>query len=596
MPPPRSTPTALIDFRSPDDGVAPLRLAFGAPRERLRAMTPDQVVPLLARVDALARAGAWCVGYLCYEAAGAFDEAFETHAPSDARRPLAAFAVYDAPLPDFDAAAAPVSETANVRWTGGPQRTEFDGTVAEILRAIADGELYQVNATAPLTGTMQGDPLALFAALRRAQPNAYAAYLDLGTELAADDRILSVSPELFFDWRAARLLARPMKGTAPRGANPADDAAQAEHLRSAPKERAENLMIVDLLRNDLSRIAEPFSVQVPRLFHTEAWPTVWQMSSDVVATTRPGTALADVFGALFPCGSITGAPKVQAMRLIRELESEPRGVYCGAIGVVRPGGAATFNVPIRTLALRDDGAVTRVRCGIGSAITADATAAGEWDEWRHKRAFVDRASQAFELLETLRLEEGVFVNVDAHLARMDDAARHFAFASPLASARIALADLRAARPRGCWRVRLLADRAGHAHAQAFELAPTPQPVRIRLADKPLAGTDGEFVRFKTTHRAHYDAFTTPAGEAFDTLLWNERGELTEFTRGNVALRIDGQWVTPSVRCGLLPGIARASLLADGTLVEATLMRDDLARADGVAFFNSLRGWLAAALS
>jgi len=589
MSPPRSTPTALIDFRSPDDGVAPLRLAFGVPRERLCAYTPDAVAPLLARVDALARAGAWCVGYLCYEAAGAFDEAFETHAPSDPTRPLASFAVYAAPLADV--ASFESADTATVRWTGGPQRDAFDTVIAEILRAIADGEVYQVNATAPLTGTLQGEPLALFAALRRAQPNAYAAYLDFGSDAAPDDRILSVSPELFFDWRADRLLARPMKGTAPRGATPEDDAAQSRFLRSAAKERAENLMIVDLLRNDLSRVAEPHSVRVPRLFHTEAWPTVWQMSSDVVARTRSGTTLADVFAALFPCGSITGAPKVQAMRLINDLEPEPRGIYCGAIGVVQPGGVATFNVPIRTLALRTHGDATQVRCGIGSGITADATAAGEWAEWRHKRAFVDRASQAFELLETLRLDEGEFVDLEAHLARMDDAARHFAFASPLASARAALAALRAAHASGCWRVRLLADRAGAARAQAFELAPTPEPVRVQLAIRPLVGSDGEFVRFKTTHRAHYDAFAPTDVGVFDTLLWNERGELTEFTRANVALRIDGRWLTPALRSGLLPGVARARLLREGVIAEARLTRNDLERAEGLALFNSLRGWL-----
>jgi para-aminobenzoate synthetase/4-amino-4-deoxychorismate lyase len=585
-------PTALIDFRSPDEGAAALRLAFGAPRERLRALSLDEVVPLLLRVDELTRAGAWCVGYLCYEAAGAFDEAFETHPPSDPSRPLASFAVYDAPLADavLDDAGA-----ATVRWTGGPRRDAFDTTIAAILRAIAAGEVYQVNATAPLRGTLQGEPRALFAALRRAQPNAYAAYLDFGTDAHADDRVLSVSPELFFDWRAGRLLARPMKGTASRGATPAADAAQAEFLRSAAKERAENLMIVDLLRNDLSRIAEPHSVHVPRLFHTEAWPTVWQMSSDVVATTRPGTTLADVFGALFPCGSITGAPKVQAMRLIRRLEPEPRGVYCGAIGVVQPGGAATFNVPIRTLALRDGGSAMQVRCGIGSGITADATAAGEWDEWRHKRAFVDRASQAFELLETLRLEEGGFVDVEAHLDRMDGAARHFAFASPLASARVALEELRAAHASGRWRVRLLADRAGDARAQAFALASTRAPVRVRLAERPLTGSDGEFVRFKTTQRAHYDAFAPAGDSVFDTLLWNERGELTEFTRGNLALRMAGRWLTPALACGLLPGVARARLLREGVVEEAILAREDLARAEGIAFFNSLRGWIQATL-
>ena len=586
MSPPGIRPSALIDFRSPDADVAPLRLAFGVPRETLRATTLDDVAPLLARVDALARDGAWCVGYVCYEAAGAFDEAFETHPPSDPSRPLASFAVYDAPL--VDDAAFDSDATATVQWTGGPARDAFDLTIAEILRAIADGEVYQVNATAPLTGTLQGDAFALFEALRRAQPNAYAAYLDFG-----DDRILSVSPELFFDWRADRLLARPMKGTAPRGATAAEDAAQAEFLRSADKERAENLMIVDLLRNDLSRIATPHSVRVPRLFHTEAWPTVWQMSSDVVATTRPGLTLADVFGALFPCGSITGAPKVQAMRLIHALEDEPRGVYCGAVGVVQPGGAATFNVPIRTLQLRDDTAGTRVRCGIGSGITADATAAGEWAEWRHKRAFVDRASQAFELLETLRLEDGVFVDGDAHLARLSEAAGHFAFVSPLASARDALDALRLAHASGRWRVRLLASRAGAARAQAFALATTSSPVRVALADRALAGSDGEFVRFKTTHRAHYDAFAPSDDSTFDTLLWNERGELTEFTRGNVALLVEGRWLTPALRCGLLNGVARARLLREGRIEESVLMRDDLARAEAVAFFNSLRGWLEA---
>jgi len=594
MSPPGLRPTALIDFRAPDDGVAALRLAFGRPRERLRATRLDEVRPLLARVDALARAGAWCVGYLCYEAAPAFDAAFVTHAPADPRRPLAAFAIHDAPLAgdEADAAFADLGG-ATVRWSDGPQRAAFDRVIADILGAIADGAVYQVNATAPLAGTLQGEPLALFAALRRAQPNAYAAYLDLGTDDAPDDQLLSVSPELFFDWRGDRLLARPMKGTAARGATPQEDAAQARFLRESAKERAENLMIVDLLRNDLSRVARPHSVRVPRLFHTEAWPTVWQMSSDVVARPRAGTTLVDVFDALFPCGSVTGAPKVQAMRLIRALEPGPRGVYCGAIGVVRPGGAATFNVPIRTLALRDDGTATRVRCGIGSGITADATAAGEWDEWRHKRAFVDRASQAFELLETLRLEEGVFVDVDAHLARLAEAAAHFAFAAPMAAAGEALAAVRGAHPVGTWRVRLLADAGGRARAEAFVLAPTDAPVRVRLADRPLVGSDGEFIRFKTTQRAHYDAFASADLAVFDTLLWNERGELTEFTRGNVALRLGGRWLTPPSSSGLLPGVARARLLREGAIEEARLTRADLARADAAAFFNSLRGWLPA---
>jgi para-aminobenzoate synthetase/4-amino-4-deoxychorismate lyase len=586
-------PTALIDFRSPDAGIAPLRLAFGAPRERLRAHAHAEVAPLLARVDALARAGAWCVGHLRYEAAAAFDSAFVAHAPAPG--PLADFAVHDAPLAGADAESAwrPDDPSATVRWTGGPPRAAFDAAIAEIHRAIRDGEVYQVNFSAPFEGRLEGDARALFRALRRAQPGAYAAMLDAGD----GEILLSVSPELFFSWEDGRLLARPMKGTAPRGADPADDADQAARLRASAKERAENLMIVDLLRNDLSRIAEPFSVAVPRLFEVEAWPTVWQMSSDVAARTRPGATLADVFGALFPCGSVTGAPKVQAMRTIRALESAPRGAYCGAIGVVRPGGGAIFNVPIRTLVLQQDGggAPARVRCGIGSGITADATADGEWREWRHKRAFLERASGAFELLETLRLEEGAFPQADAHLARMAQAAAHFGFAPPAAAARAALAGAALAHPAGAWRVRLLADADGRARAEAFALAPTASPVRVQLAEAPLEDADGEFVRFKTTRRAHYDAFAPADPAVFDTLLWNARGELTEFTRGNVAVLLDGRWVTPPASCGLLAGIERSRRLRDGTLHEAVVMRGDLARAGGIAFVNSLRGWIGAEL-
>jgi len=432
----------------------------------------------------------------------------------------------------------------------------------------------------------QGSPLDLFLALRRAQPGGYAAFIDSGEE-----QLLSVSPELFFDWDGERLLARPMKGTAPRGATPEEDAALAEHLRSSAKERAENVMIVDLLRNDLSRVARPHTVQVPRLFQLEALPSVWQMSSDVVARTRPGTTLAEVFAALFPCGSVTGAPKVQAMRLIRALEPGPRGVYCGAVGVVRPGGAARFNVAIRTVTAQGD----RLRCGIGSGITADATAEGEWQEWRHKRAFLDRASQPFELLETLALVQGVPRDAPAHLARMARAAAHFGYPWDEARLRQALDRLAQAHPQGLWRARLLLDAQGQVQAQAFAMQATPAPVRLRLAARPFEAADSEFVRFKTTRRAHYEAFEPTAPGVFDTLLWNPRGELTECTRGNIALCLDGRWLTPPLASGLLDGVGRQRWLREGRIAEAVLRVEDLERASGLAFFNSLRGWLAAEL-
>ena len=579
-----------IDFADPRDDAA-ARLRFGArnPRATLVARTLAEVRPVLDAVEDAARAGAWVVGQLRYEAAPAFDAALRTHA---ADGPLAWFAVFDAPEP-WDDALAPGDAT--VQWDEALARPAFDAAIARIRSAIAAGECYQVNYTAPLSGRLQGDALALFDALRRAQPGGYAAYLDMG-----DEATLSVSPELFFDWRAGAdgagdILTRPMKGTAARGATLDEDAASAAQLRASPKERAENVMIVDLLRNDLSRIAQPHSVRVPRLFHTQALPTVWQMTSDVVARTRAGTRLADVFGALFPCGSVTGAPKHSAMQQIHALESAPRGVYCGAVGVVRPGGAggvaATFNVPIRTVALRG----AQVTCGIGSGITAGSQAADEWREWAAKRVFVERASEPFDLLETLALDGGVLRHRAEHLARMTAAAAHFGRPWDAARVQSCLHALCAAHGAGLWRVRLLLDAQGAPRAEAFALQPTSTPVVLALATRPFADAHGEFTRHKTTRRAHYAAFAPPPG-VFDTLLYNTAGEITESTFGNVAALLDGHWITPPLACGLLPGVGRAALLREGRVQEGVLRLQDVARVERWAFVNSLRGWLDATLA
>ena len=607
---------ALIDFANPHDAAAPrLRHAFGAPRQVLQADQLQEVRAVLDAVHAAAQQGQWCVGYVRYEAAAAFDAALQTHA---ADGPLAWFGVYGAPQPWPRQMPA---SGAQVAWHSALERPGFDAALASIQQAIAAGDLYQVNYTAPLTGTLQqGSSAALFAALQRAQPGGYAAHIDTG-----DEQVLSVSPELFFDWQDApgggTILTRPMKGTAARGATPAQDAANAQALRASPKERAENVMIVDLLRNDLSRIAQPHSVRVPALFHTQALPSVWQMTSDVQARTRAGTTLADVFTALFPCGSVTGAPKVRAMQMVRSLEPAPRGVYSGAVGVVRPVGAAgmdgqcsvaaTFNVPIRTVVLRavapknfsasggDMGApALTATCGIGSGITSGAEAGAEWNEWRHKRAFLERASTPFDLLETLALDGGRLRHLAEHLARLQGAARHFNVPFDADTVQRSLQALAERHPQGRWRVRLLLNAAGQPHAEAFALLPTPEPVRLQLATRAFSEAQSEFVRFKTTRRAHYAACApTPlnARGVFDTVLWNEAGEITEGTFGNLALLLDGRWVTPPLYCGLLGGVGRAVALREGRVQEAVVRLDDLVRVQGWAFINSLRGWLAAEL-
>ena len=594
--------TCTIDFADPHDRTAPrLRQHFAAPRQLLIATQLSEVRPVLAAVQAAAAQGAWCIGTVAYEAASAFDSALRTH---PAAGPLAWFAVYGAPQPEWMDSADTTTNAPTLHWHRLPERATFDAALSHIQQAIAAGEYYQVNYTAQTQASVEGGgpeatdvagtARALFAALQRAQPGGYAALLDMG-----ERQLLSVSPELFFDWRGGTLLTRPMKGTAPRGTTPEQDAAQAAALRTSPKERAENVMVVDLLRNDLSRIALPHSVQVPVLFHTEALPAVWQMTSDVQARTRPGTQLAEVFAALFPCGSVTGAPKVRAMQAIAQLEAEPRGIYCGALGVVRPdeqagAGAirATFNVPIRTLVLQG----AQVRCGIGSGITSGAEADAEWREWQHKRAFAVRASAPFDLLETLALTDGEYRHLVEHAERLKRAAVHFNYPFETRAVLMCLRDVLRLHPQGAWRVRLLLNAAGQPRAEAFALQPTAEPVRLQLAMRPFTQAHSEFVRHKTTRRTHYAAFAPNPSDApgiFDTVLWNEAGEITESTFGNIALLLDGQWVTPPLHCGLLPGVGRAVLLEQGQLQEAVVRLADLPRVQGWAFINSLRGWLAA---
>ena len=568
----------LIDFISPGSGTPALRGVFEDPVDVLAADSPKEVPGVLDAVQTHARAGRWGVGFLRYEAAAAFDAAMVAHRPRPG--PLAWFGVFDElhPWPTQD------SKPAWLDWHRPIQESAARAGVANIHRRIAAGELYQVNLTARMGGTLrEGAPRDVFAALQRFQPGTYAAFIDTGSQ-----QVLSVSPELFFDWRAdGSILSRPMKGTAARGANEHEDAAKVAALRASLKERAENVMIVDLIRNDLSRIAELHSVAVPRLFHAEALPTVWSMTSDVTAQTRPEITLTDVFTSLFPCGSVTGAPKIEAMRAIHALENDARGVYCGAVGVVRPGGAATFNVAIRTLEI--DGDAT-ARCGIGSGITIDAGFEGEWAEWGHKAAFVRRASRPFALLETLRLEDGIARNAHSHLARLAASAVHFGYPWARKAAVDALDRLLSENPRGAHRVRLLLHADGCLEAKATPMVDHMGAARVRIAPTPVREAHCEFVQHKTTRRAHYDAFA-PGEGVFDTLLWNEAAEVTEFTRGNVAVRLGGRWITPVLACGLLPGIGRAHALAAGRMAEGIVRVEDLQRAEGVAFVNSLRGWI-----
>ncbi|MCU1606397.1 MAG: pab, partial [Modestobacter sp.] len=431
----------------------------------------------------------------------------------------------------------------------------------------------------------------LYGELVAAQRGAYNAYLDLGRHVVA-----SASPELFFEWCGDHIRTRPMKGTAARGRGAEDDLEQARRLRTSPKEQAENLMIVDLLRNDLSKIARLGSVEVPSLFVLERYPTLWQMTSEVTARTAPEVGLVDVFRALFPCGSVTGAPKRSTMQLIRDLEPGPRGVYCGAIGLLAPPGApfrARFSVAIRTVVVdRRSGSALY---GAGGGITWDSDPTAERAELLTKAAVLTGPHPEHELLETLGHSPGHgFRNLDRHLARLAASAAYFGFPCDLDRARTALESAVEHRPEPA-RVRLRLDRSGSV---AVDVGPHPalsgRPVGLALDRRPIDSTSVWHLH-KTTRREAYVSRAARHPEVDDVLLVNERGEVTESCIANLAVRIDQRWWTPPTASGCLPGVERGRLLELGLLDERILTVADLHRAEELAVVSSLRGWRPAVL-
>ena len=486
---------------------------------------------------------------------------------------------------------------------------EFSAALARIHDLIAAGDTYQVNYTYRLRFDAFGSIYALYQRLRARQPVPYGALIALPDGSA----LLSLSPELFIRHAGGALLARPMKGTAP--AAPANvDNADAENARRSIalaadlKNRAENLMIVDLLRNDLGRVAQTGSVEVTALFDVQRYSSVLQMTSTVRAQLRPDATLPDIFAALYPCGSITGAPKRRTMEIIRELEPSPRGVYTGAIGWFDPAAEAApigdfcLSVPIRTLVLQPPAGGVRVaELGVGAGIVYDSVAADEYAECQLKARFLTGLENQFELFETIRasVDEGCCHRA-LHLARMAQSARYFGMPFEPARAAVALDQACAGLAAGAlYRLRLALGQNGLFTVQTAPLAPIDEPVGLLVSLDPNEATEADalFLRHKTSIRTRYDAAWRAAERqgGFDTLFFNQRGELTEGGRSNVFVRVDGRWLTPPLRCGVLPGIMRAVLLGAPAwnASEAVITRAMLADADDIMVCNALRGPLRA---
>ncbi|HEX6372405.1 MAG TPA: aminodeoxychorismate synthase component I [Longimicrobium sp.] len=576
---------ATVRFDAPGGPGGARSFRFRGLRSILRADRLEEVVPVLHAVERAVADGLHAAGFVAYEAAPAFDPALATH-PPDPRLPLVWFALHEARddvHPTYDSVDGDAELGA---WSIDVDQPGYVRQVERIRTLIAAGDTYQTNFTARLRAPFRGDPVALYERLCLGQRSAFCAYMDLGD----GKTVVSASPELFFRADGRELELRPMKGTRPRGRWAAEDRALAAELADSPKDRAENLMIVDLLRNDAGRVAEFGSVRVERLYEVERYQTVHQMTSTIRARLRPGAGLAEVFGALFPCGSVTGAPKVRTMEIIRELELGPRGVYCGAIGFVSPG-EAVFSVGIRTLLL--DAAAGTAELGVGSGITWDSDAAAEYRECWSKAAFVRRAPSGFRLLETMLWEpEGGWFLLDGHLERLAASAEYFGYAFDAGDAvrRLwALVPVFVGLPM---RVRLLLDRGGRMEIEARTHVGSAQPARVAVAAEPVDSGD-PLLYHKTTWRAEYERRAASRPDADDVLLVNERGELTESAIANLVVRLDGALWTPPLACGLLPGVFRAHLLATGEIRERVIRPAELARAEEVWLVNSVRRWRAA---
>jgi len=569
----------VVKLDGPGQGEFGRSWRFSGYVETLQALEPAEIVPLLTMVEKSAADGLHAVGFISYEAAAGLNPDLPASPPLEGL-PLAWFALFRE-RSEAAAGEAPVPEpTESPILEADLDSRCYLHAFGLIQEYIAGGDTYQVNYTCRMKGAFDDDPLRLYRKIARGQGASFNAYIDTGRFA-----IISASPELFFSLKDRLIRTRPMKGTARRGRWPEDDERQASRLKGSPKERAENLMIVDLLRNDLGVVAETGSVKVESLFEVETYPTLHQMTSTVSATVREGVGLADIMAALFPCGSVTGAPKRRSMEIIKELESGLRGVYCGAVGYVAPGGEALFSVAIRTLLY--DRVKQELSLGIGSGITIDSSAPDEYRECMTKAAFLFPKAEDFRLIESLRLENGAYPLLERHLWRLRSSVRYFGFTLDEEAVKVALGS-QVEGKSGVHKVRLLVARNGELTLSSEPLAPSGSLLKFAISDLRVDSSD-VFRFHKTTCRGLLESARAERSDVDEVVFLNEKGELTEGSYHSLLLRLDGKMKTPKLGSGLLPGVMRQELLERGEAIEGTLFPSDLSKADEIWLINSVRG-------
>lgn len=556
-------------------------LYFRQPKAVLSTDRLEDVPAILHEVDQqVNRRDRFAAGFISYEAAPAFDDAFRVITRGESAFPLLWFGLYA--QPEF---LSPRVIQAELNPTSGPwhpniTRPHYERAIQRVKELIACGDTYQVNYTYRLHAPFNQPAWPFFAALAGAQAAPYAAFLE--TDKWA---LCSISPELFFTLDGETLTSRPMKGTAPRGLMLEDDRELADWLYHSEKNRAENVMIVDMVRNDMGRIARIGSVRVPHLFQVEKYPTVWQMTSTVQAETK--ASFFEILQALFPPASITGAPKIRTMQIISALETSPRRIYTGTIGYFAPGRLAQFNVAIRTLLV--DKSNQLAEYGVGGGIVWDSGPTEEWDETITKARILYERPQPFELLETMRWtpEEGWFL-LDEHLNRLRRSAEYFAYPVDLPAVRAELTRLATSFQGSPQKVRLRLAADGQLYLEHQTLDLEANPTRIGIAKTPIDLND-RFLYHKTTRREVYHQALSASPGYDDVLLWNKRGELTETCIANLVVELDGELYTPPIESGVLPGTYRAWLLKQGEVKERPICLNELERCTQIYLVNSVRG-------
>ncbi len=590
------TPHAVLLETAKQDGDSDRSLLFLHPIAELVAQTAQDVGRLLGEIDHHLENGSFVAGFFSYE----FGEHLAGLPPRQSNKanpeePLARLGVFGSPL-EFDHSSGAIRgsfptvpavdhvqhELAVISTDGlRISRHDYDIALGRIHQYLQAGDTYQVNFTDKVDGHTTSGPLAVYETLLRQQPVSFAAFLNDPT-----GPLLSFSPELFYRTAQGHIEVRPMKGTWPRGRDLAEDNAAERQLQTDEKNRSEHVMIVDLLRNDLGRICKYGSIEVDKLFHVELYNTLFQMTSTCSGVLRDGVSLAQVFANLFPSGSITGAPKHRTMEIIRELESQPRGVYTGSIGYFAPGGEACFNVAIRTMKLRDG----HLTMGVGGGITADSKPEEEFEECQLKAAFLTKRRPRFSLIETMRCDGGIAM-LPLHMQRLSNSAKYFGIQydedrllSELASAATNCGTAES-------KVRLEINEEGQWGITASALEPAVWSGRLLLAEERMNSLD-VFLHHKTTNRGVYERHFVAARQlGFDEVIFlNEHAQLTEGAISNVFLKRNGTWMTPSLGCGVLPGVKRTQMFEElHNVEERELQISDLAGVDSLFVCNALRG-------